>query len=706
MARLFLERRILRDLLSSYITTKPHVMIRTIALWSALLVVTSLAAQRNESLVVHFSTGSASVGPEDEAALKALCRPSDAASITAISLVGHTDVRGDVEFNQALSVRRARAVSEILSGTCLNTAPITVIEAGERSPLSGGTSPADHAANRRVEVVFTFGLVDGSEAAFIQRHPKVKPLMPGADVQHEFFRVDPSSPIEFVAADGVRVRIAAGAIVDGNGHTAAGPVDISYRSFNDPWSIIASGIPMHVGERGTAGHMESLGMYELYATQRGTTLSLREGEVISLTKPTAETRTASYLDWTLDETSGEWVERAADVAKDPEALGDQGSADLSPSACFRYVNAIRRLPTLPDSMLFLERLTSSSYCHTEPCRSAAKPYEYEDGRYVSPYPDKAIPAIEVIVEKGVYRGQHVTGFRIKLRNEPSHTEWRAFPTSRIWAYDGPLNRRRFAAKFSRRHFYQDIALEVDADGKRGVLRLKDRGTWLELPLDLSFHQGNSADAKAFRDEVIAYKARSEAKRTRFDRRLNEKVGNAKQELARRTDRAWRDARRVMRDDELAMTAQEFHTYALSSSFALMDQVTLPDASPAGQAMLSFTMRGFGIYNCDQILKREAIEPQQIAVLDANGNYYPWVTAYGVLEGRRSVITYWGDGTGKANRMRLSTDMSSLLFVGIDGDLLLVDQPGSLLRSGKVTLKGVPQPQPQSPQELGTLASKE
>lgn len=110
------------------------------------------------------------------------------------------------------------------------------------------------------------------------------------------------------------MRIAAGAVVDQLGNTVNGPVDISYRSFNDPWSIIASGIPMHVGDP-NAGHMESLGMYELYASQHGRSLSLREGEVISLTKPTSGSITPGYLDWTLDGTTGEWRERSPSVGE-------------------------------------------------------------------------------------------------------------------------------------------------------------------------------------------------------------------------------------------------------------------------------------------------------------------------------------------------------------------------------------------------------
>ena len=678
-------------------------MVRSTTLWSALFMVTGLAAQRTENLTVHFEPASAGISPADEAMLHALCARTGPKDLERITLVGHTDIRGDIDYNAALSERRAKAVRAVLANTCLRDVPVQIAEEGESSPVNSSLNEMDHAENRRVEVRLDFGAEATARSTRIQQHPRVKPLLPDADTPPELFTVEPSAPIEFVASDGVRVRIPADAIVDAKGNTVTGPVDISYRSFNDPWAIIASGIPMHVGQQAEEAHMESLGMFEVFASQRGEALSLRDGEVISLTRASTEVRTSAYLDWTLDEASGQWREEAPTTAP-TAAVPAIGEASLAWSnACAQYVADVRQLPMMPDSTLYLQRLASSSYCHTEPCGPAVKPYAYVEGRIESPYTDRSIPAIRVEVVKGVYKGHLVTGFRIQLRNEPSHTEWRAFPTDRIWAYDGPLSRRQFAERIARKHFYQDIALEVNDDGLSGTLRLKDRGTWVELPLDLSFHQYNAADAKAFRDEVLAYKARAEAKRTRFDRRVGEKLASAKAEGTRGKDKAWRQARRLMRDDELAMTAAEFDVYAMQSSYALAEQRTMANATAGGQVEQSFAMRGFGIYNCDQILRREAIEPQQVAVLDAAGNYFPWLTAYGVLEGRRTVITYWGDGSGTGTHMRLSKDMSSLLFVGRDGDLLLVEQPGSLLRNGKVTLKGQALPQPQSPEELGALA---
>lgn len=678
-------------------------MVRPCTLSLALVLASGLAAQRIETRTVHFALASAEISPTEEAALRALCDRADIAELKRITLIGHTDTRGSIAYNEDLSHRRAEAVKAVLASTCLRDIAVDTDWEGELVPIALGNSESMHAANRRVEIELGFSDAHAEFMELLHRHPRVTPLMPAADLPRELFTVDPSQPIEFVASDGVRVRIAANAIVDEQGNAAQGPVDISYRSFNDAWAMIASGIPMHVGHGDDAGHMESMGMYEIYASQRGESLSLRDGETISLTKTTAEARTPAYRDWMLDEATGTWSESNT-ATVDATAEAATGSL-ASSAACVRYLNGLKRMPALPDSTRFLQRLASPYYCHTTACSPASAPYAREGDRIVSPYRDKDIPSIEVHVLRDVYKGRRITGLRITMENEKQHTEWRAFPKDRIWAYNGPLNRRKLTEQYSRKHFYQDIFLEVNEDGMSGTLRLKDRGRWVELPLDLSFHQQGKSDAQRFREELATYTARFEAKRARFDRRLNESLASIQTRIKETRDDAWKDARRVMLDNELAMTAQEFDTYAWGSYAAQLQQWQQQGSEASKAVTTSFAMRGFGIYNCDQILQREAVQPQEVAVLDADGNYFPWHTAYGVLGSRKSVITYWGDGTGTAHEMRLSSDMTQLLFVATDGTLLMVEQPGAVLRRGKVVLTGKPMEQPESPKALEALAQR-
>jgi outer membrane protein OmpA-like peptidoglycan-associated protein len=69
-----------------------------------------------------------------------------------VSIEGHTDVRGDAAYNQALSQRRAAAVREWLVAHGAAGGRLTATGAGEARPIRTGDTEADHQANRRVEI--------------------------------------------------------------------------------------------------------------------------------------------------------------------------------------------------------------------------------------------------------------------------------------------------------------------------------------------------------------------------------------------------------------------------------------------------------------------------------------------------------------------------------------------------------------------------
>ena len=70
----------------------------------------------------------------------------------AITVSGHTDARGDDEYNQRLSERRARAVADYLIEAGLAGERFTVEGLGKAHPLDTGDSDEAHARNRRVEL--------------------------------------------------------------------------------------------------------------------------------------------------------------------------------------------------------------------------------------------------------------------------------------------------------------------------------------------------------------------------------------------------------------------------------------------------------------------------------------------------------------------------------------------------------------------------
>jgi outer membrane protein OmpA-like peptidoglycan-associated protein len=69
-----------------------------------------------------------------------------------VAIEGHTDVRGEAPYNQALSERRAGSVRGWLVTHGIATGRISATGAGESRPVRTGNTEADHQANRRVEI--------------------------------------------------------------------------------------------------------------------------------------------------------------------------------------------------------------------------------------------------------------------------------------------------------------------------------------------------------------------------------------------------------------------------------------------------------------------------------------------------------------------------------------------------------------------------
>lgn len=72
-----------------------------------------------------------------------------------LSVFGYTDDIGTAEYNQQLSLRRAKAVQDYLVHSGIDPAITNIKGYGKTSPLVAGTSPESRAKNRRVEIALT-----------------------------------------------------------------------------------------------------------------------------------------------------------------------------------------------------------------------------------------------------------------------------------------------------------------------------------------------------------------------------------------------------------------------------------------------------------------------------------------------------------------------------------------------------------------------
>jgi len=101
---------------------------------------------------LYFILGSDQLTPESAIAYRAVFDDIKQRPVYQVEVIGHTDTLGDLPFNQALSLSRAKAIRGALVRDGVDSGAISVAGRGKLALL---VPPADHAAeprNRRVEI--------------------------------------------------------------------------------------------------------------------------------------------------------------------------------------------------------------------------------------------------------------------------------------------------------------------------------------------------------------------------------------------------------------------------------------------------------------------------------------------------------------------------------------------------------------------------
>jgi len=102
---------------------------------------------------VHFATNQATLTPESENILRPLLQQMQQLPHVVGEISGHTDSTGPVEFNRALSKRRADAVKQFFVDGGIDPDRITIVGLGESEPIADNTTSGGRRENRRVDIV-------------------------------------------------------------------------------------------------------------------------------------------------------------------------------------------------------------------------------------------------------------------------------------------------------------------------------------------------------------------------------------------------------------------------------------------------------------------------------------------------------------------------------------------------------------------------
>lgn len=111
-----------------------------------------------EGIAVSFDSGilfdfdSATLRREGYDNLRKLAEIMKKDDNTELLIVGHTDSRGDEDYNVSLSERRAQSASTFMVSQGLTSSRIQIAGRGEYEPLSENETDAGRQKNRRIEV--------------------------------------------------------------------------------------------------------------------------------------------------------------------------------------------------------------------------------------------------------------------------------------------------------------------------------------------------------------------------------------------------------------------------------------------------------------------------------------------------------------------------------------------------------------------------
>lgn len=105
-----------------------------------------------ERFLLYFEVGGAQLTPDSTALLPKIIENAAQRPAVDVSIIGHTDTLGRAEQNEALALKRAQAVAELIKKKGLKVHALSVESHGERNLLVKTPDETSEPRNRRVEV--------------------------------------------------------------------------------------------------------------------------------------------------------------------------------------------------------------------------------------------------------------------------------------------------------------------------------------------------------------------------------------------------------------------------------------------------------------------------------------------------------------------------------------------------------------------------
>lgn len=199
-----------------------------------LLPAISARAQQTVMELVHFATASSVLSENEKSKLDKLVQSMEGKKIVSISVLGHTDNAGSIEYNQQLSSQRANVVSTYLEGK-LN-AKITIGFRGEATPVAMNQNENGKQLNRRTEIIIVLAPpAPAPPPVQVQSFREEKELQ-------IFSAVINNDTIRIQAKEGSALKIPPGSLRYKDGRAATGEIQVLIREYLNVGDMVLAGM--------------------------------------------------------------------------------------------------------------------------------------------------------------------------------------------------------------------------------------------------------------------------------------------------------------------------------------------------------------------------------------------------------------------------------------------------------------------------------
>jgi len=478
---------------------------------------------------------------------------------------------------------------------------------------------------------------------------KVVPPIGNPETVRKKYTIKPIQSSTLSYTSGTTISIPENAFVDLKGNTVTEDVNLYYREYNDIVDILANGVPMAYDSAGQQYFFRTSGMFEIYAFKDNEMLSMAPGKNITFDFAALDT-TSGYNLYRLDEKTGNW-----DFTTPLQNNFIKKERKLSNA--YRMYNELNNFNF--DTTRFAERYNDSLYAHTKKI-----PWEYFKGRkrLLEPY-FKIKRIYKYSSDKEIKKA---TNFILYFKKYQMFTELNAFK-GYVWVYSGPLSKKDFVKKFISHKKWTDTRIDYDEAGNIFTIELKSPHEVVSMeafPIKSKYTTERKNYIRTYTRLDTRYTKSLNKYGMRFDKNINRK-------MARHQRKIWNRISAAMSEEEKTMSRDEWLDYAkarfenekrdlekIQSSFTTVTQ--------------SFQIDGFGIWNCDQILRLR--NPVQITAqfknqFDQNIN----VKKVSVIDARiKAILTYIPD----EDKTKMSLDPTSetaIFLIGENGSIALIDK---------------------------------